>query len=259
MKRVAILGAGPSGLLAAHAAQTNGCEFTIFSKKRYSQLFGSQYLHEPISGITTLPERVSYVLNGDPEEYRRKVYGADWDGNVSPEDLEQDHWAWNIREAYADLYARYIDYIDDVEFHNISQTILECGLNRFDVVLSTVPRTIWREPGDQFLGSKVWAIGDAPSQGQYVPFRPAEDFMVLCDGTSDVSWYRLSRVFGFTTIEWPYGTKPPVEGIQEVIKPLSCKTKSAQDFVHLGRYGKWEKGVLSTDAYNEALVATANA
>lgn len=257
-KRVAILGCGPAGLLAAHAARQNGCDFRIFSKKRPSHLFGAQYLHAPITGVTTHPEVVRYALEGSPEEYRQKVYGDEWDGTISAEDLEADHHAWDIRAAYRELWDMYNSLIFDTDFYGgeqqVDNMIKGAGV---DLVISSVPRTVWKRPGDKFEQAKIWAIGDAPDLGQFVPFSPTEDNMVLCNGMSDISWYRTSKVFGFSTVEYPWGKKPPIEGIQEVIKPLRCSAKGGADFMHVGRYGKWEKGVLTTDAFDDALKATA--
>lgn len=259
-KKVAILGCGPSGLLAAHAAQINRCDFEIFSKKRPSELYGSQYLHEPISGITGLPEAVSYRLEGTPEGYRRKVYGDDWDGTVSPEDLEWEHWAWDIRSAYDELWRRYQDEVVDLQITgSMIQLNADIGLERFDVVISTLPRKVWAVPGDKFESAKVYAIGDAPERDQEVPFKPAQNNTILCDGTEDVGWYRASRVFDYATIEWPLSAKPPVPGLSVVEKPLRYigADNPANEITHLGRYGKWEKGVLTTDAFNDALKVTA--
>lgn len=259
-KKIAILGCGPAGLLAAHAAQINQCSFDIFSKRRPSHLFGSQYLHEPITGVTGTPERVRYSLVGTPEEYRRKVYGPEWDGTVSPEDLEEEHWAWDIRQAYTELWRRYSDEIHHLEFGN-NMSLLDRAINfdNYDMILSTVPRKVWAQPGDAFRGTEVWAVGDAPELGQTAPFTVQEDFTIICDGTPDVGWYRLSKVFGYTTIEWPGNRRPPIPGIAKVTKPLSFHMAPgpSDQFIHLGRYGKWEKGVLTTDAFNEALKATA--
>lgn len=255
VKRVAILGCGPSGLLAAHAAQINGCDFTIYSKKRPSRLFGSQYLHKPIVGITGVPAKVSYHLVGNPMDYRKKVYGDSWDGFISPEELDTDHEAWDIRSAYDELWRRYSMYIHDKALH--WDTVNWEHWAKYDMVISTVPRKLWANPGDKFLSAKVWALGDAPDLGQMVPFRPAEDNVVICDGTEDIGWYRLSKVFDHCTVEWPDGHKPPIEGIVQVEKPLSHNSLAAPDFVHIGRYGAWQKGVLTTDAFDEALKVTA--
>lgn len=75
----------------------------------------------------------------------------------------------------------------------------------------------------------------------------------MCDGTALVGWYRLSQVFGYATIEWPGDKKPPVGNVAPVLKPLGHNSEQASDFIHLGRYGKWQKGVLTTDAFNEAM------
>lgn len=255
-KSVAILGCGPSGLMVAHAAAMNGWNFRIYSKKRKSRLFGAQYLHQPIPGMTEGPAAVvQYHLEGTPEEYRRKVYGDAWDGSVSPEDLTETHYAWDIRSTYDRMYAAYEDEIIDVEID--PKFALHTSLTGFnavghDLVISTVPRKLWAGPGDQFLSQKVWAIGDAPELGQETPFRPADN-TVLCDGTKDVGWYRASNIFGYCTIEWPERTRPPLDGVSLVEKPLTHNSTAASDFIHLGRYGAWEKGVLTTDVFDQAM------
>jgi hypothetical protein len=252
-KRCAILGCGPSGLMVAHAAAMSGWDFRIYSKKRKSRLFGAQYLHEPIPGMTDgSAALVEYHLEGTPEEYRRKVYGDAWDGTVSPEDLAESHYAWDIRATYDKMYAAYEDEIVDCKITKEWQLPRPGGRINADIVISTVPRTIWAEPGDQFLSQKVWAIGDAPELGQETPFRPADN-TVLCDGTKDVGWYRASNIFGHCTIEWPERTRPSLEGVSLVEKPLTHNSTAASDFIHLGRYGAWQKGVLTTDVFNMAM------
>ena len=254
MKSVAILGCGPAGLLVAHAAVLRGWDFQIYSRKRKSELFGAQYLHAPIPGMTPnaeFPGSVRYLMTGTPEQYRAKVYGADWDGNVSPEDYQIDHYAWNIRTTYDKLWNLYFQEIEE-KFFKYGK--LDSWIKRrHDLVISTVPRTLWREPGDVFESQKVWAMGDAPERGQQCPFSPAQDFTVLCDGTNDVGWYRVSKVFGYTTIEWPYNRKPDGLPVSLVEKPLRHNSTAASDIVHLGRYGAWEKGVLTTDVFDQAM------
>jgi len=257
--KVAILGCGPAGLLAAHAVQANGCDFTIFSRKVKSQLYGSQYLHQPIPGITGVSERVKYDLVGTPEQYRAKVYGDNWDGTVSPEDYQSDHDAWDIRAAYSLLWRKYNQQIHNLHIDNLRQVRTDAKLDKFDMVLSTVPRRLFGAPTDKFEFTKIWALGDAPEEGIFAPFSPEEDNLVICDGTKVISWYRISKVFGYTTIEWPGTIKPPIEGVQTVAKPLKCNMHQNSGFQYLGRYGKWEKGVLSTDAYYEALALTSKA
>lgn len=257
-KSVAILGCGPAGLLVAHAAAINGWNFRIYSKKRKSMLFGAQYLHEAIPGMSDEQDfaRVHYHLEGTPEEYRKKIYGPSWDGTVSPEDLDQDHYAWDIRSCYDRLWDAYCDEIVDTEITphwaaSMNSSPYWTGGPHPDQVVSTVPRKIWAEPGDVFASTKVWAYGDAPEWGQRAPFRP-DSFTVICDGTDSVGWYRASNIFDHCTIEWPEYRKPPIRA-QIVEKPLYTDSTAASDFHHLGRYGAWRKGILTTDAFHDAM------
>lgn len=259
-KSVAILGCGPAGLMVAHAAEIMGWDFRIYSKKQKSKLYGAQYLHKPIPKLDCgSAMTVAYKLNGSPRSYRFKVYGPEWDGTVSPEDYSESHFAWDIRRAYDELWDQYSEQITPWEMTE-SGAKSATALNMFktyrnvDLVISTIPRTIWAEPDDVFESQKVWALGDTEDARVHL-YRP-EPFTVVCDGTHQNEWYRVSNIFGFCTMEWPYincFAPPPAIGASIVNKPLKHNSKAASDFIHLGRFGKWEKGVLSTDAFYDAM------
>lgn len=273
--KVAILGCGPTGLASAHACAMSGVDFHIFSKKRKSFLFGSQYLHERIPGISdqAIGTPIKYVTVGSPEEYRFKVHGAAWDGVVSPDDFQPHDKGWDIRQAYDALWRNYGREVQDynipkppigsqtsVGHVNYDHALAELQLNMYDLVISTVPRTFWALRGDKFVSSKGWAIGDAPEHGKFAPFTTEMDNMIVCNGSEGVAWTRLSRVFDYTTIEWPEGKRPPLEEVSEIIKPLRFEAgplRAPENWMFVGRYGKWNKGELVTDAYNEVLYTLA--
>jgi hypothetical protein len=266
-KSVAILGCGPAGLLVAHAAEISGWNFRIYSKKQKSKLYGAQYLHQAIPQLDCGPPTlVRYALRGTPEEYRRKVYGAEWDGTVSPEDFLEEHYVWDIRYTYDGIWDRYQDEIESWDFIGKEQYNNYYLTYKHDLVISTVPRKIWAEPGDVFESTKVWALGDTEDERVRM-FRPPED-MVFCDGTDEHTWYRVSNIFGYCTMEWPYDPlhkinsrltlKPPMRGTSVVEKPLRHNSKAAADFVHVGRYGAWQKGILTTDAFFESMKVLAS-
>lgn len=254
MKSVGILGCGPAGMMVAHAALMSGWDFHIYSKKRKSQLFGAQYLHQPIPDLPHPgPKRVSYRLNGTPEEYRRKVYGDAWDGTVSPEDYLEEHYAWDLRHAYDEMWWRYGDCISDVNFHEDWHTDWrnDVPLDAHDLVISTVPRTVWDSDPNHFEYQRIWAIGDGDHERVHL-HRP-HPFSVVCDGGFDNSWYRVSNIYGYCTMEWPYTAGSPANGASIVRKPLRHTSTAASDFIHMGRYGAWQKGVLTHDVYFEAM------
>lgn len=287
-KSVAILGCGPAGLMSAHAAALSGWDFRVYSRmysrNAQSKLFGAQYLHAHIPELDCGEAAlVEYRLNGTPEDYRRKVYGDDWDGTVSPEDFLESHNAWDLRLAYQHLWDKYVGEIKHFEvFGNSPAALAYQILGEHDLVISTVPRKIWAKPGDVFESTKVWALGDTEMPRVEPVYRP-EPFSVICEASRRVSWYRVSNIYGYCTVEWPHDAgwysnepagyveyhdgyrdyakkilNPPLYGASVVEKPLRHNSTAASDFVHLGRYGKWEKGVLTSDAFYDAMKVLAN-
>lgn len=252
--RVLILGCGPAGLMAAHGAVKGGADSVqIISKKRKSELFGAQYLHAPIPEMPMGNHvRINYILEGDAQAYREKVYGRNWDGTVSPEDLTEPHSAWDIRAAYDWLWDQYGKYVVDMELSRAHTVSTDSA----DVVISTIPRPVLCTQEHVFKSADVWAAGDAPSRGIAIPY-VCEENTVICNGHRSPLWYRLSNVFGHKTIEWPmYGDlKPPVENVSLVHKPTSHNCDCNPGIVYAGRYGRWEKGILSHTAYTTALNA----
>lgn len=255
--RITVLGCGPAGLMAAHAVMMIGSEWgfepdlAIFSRKVKSPLYGAQYLHRPIPGINCgEPRLVEYMLRGNPEDYKRKVYGSFWDGTVSPEDLGQQHRAWDIRAAYDDLWDAYHRRINDVELDAGGVVILK--EQHSDVTINTIPRPAICYQGHAFSSTDITAAGDAPDLGITLAQSgyTCLDDTVICNGEESPSWYRMSRVFGHTTIEWPGKIdRVPINTAARVRKPLHHNCDCHDDIIHVGRYGEWSKGVLSHTAY----------
>lgn len=253
---ILILGCGPAGLMAAHAAAQWGHDIKIVSRKRKSEMFGAQYLHRDIFGIDAgKPKVIEYKLLGTTEGYRDKVYGKGYTGTVSPEELEETHTGWNIRRAYDELWDMYGQYVVDmvVEGKDLKWAGQLDDLHA-DLVISSLPAPaicVGKECG--FEGQNIWAIGDAPERGTFDPIHAAAENSVVCNGEPDVGWYRSANVFGRSTTEWPTRRKPPVEGVAQVVKPLKHNCTCFPGIMRVGRYGKWQKGVLSHSAYYEVM------
>lgn len=247
--KVLVLGCGPAGLVAAHAAAMLENDVVILSKARKSHMRGAQYLHEPIPGTPwSEPFRIEYTLVGTAEAYRRKVYGPNWDGTVSPEDLSSMHDAWDIRTTYDWLWDTYGSYVQEWD---ASPSNLFGAQVAFapDVIVSSVPAPLLCGEGHTFQSAKIWATDTALSQDK-------TDNRVICNGDAHPSWYRSSRIQGWEGTEWPGRIhKPPVVPMWEVVKPLKNNCSCWPDVVRVGRYGKWEKGVLSHEAWREVAKA----
>lgn len=265
--RVAVFGAGPAGLLIAHAARQMGAEYIkVYSEGNPSRLYGAQYLHQPIPGIPDLPFiRLSHQFKGTIEGYRAKVYGTEWDGVVSPEKYSGDSYAWDIRYAYDWLVKEYWDlYVEKATVNGWMLMGAHEGFwpmwrlkDRFDVIFSTIPRShLCVNPDHQFKSAEIFAIGDAPELGITSPIA-CQDKTLVCSGAREDSWYRVCRVFGHSTAEWSTNSrkKPPLTGVARVQKPLATTCTCWPEISYQGRYGKWQKGVLVHHAYRDAIQA----
>ena len=252
---VTILGCGPAGLMAAHGAVHAGANIKVLSKRRKSELFGAQYLHAPIPGATNdEPITVEYMLEGNVIDYKHKVYGQQWEGSVSPDDLPGKHLAWDIRETYDNLWDMYAHNIEDIDLTpGIVANLAHPGVGA-DIIISTIPRPALCSRGHTFGAQKIVAAGDAPARGIRIPYT-APPNTVLCNGLPAPSWYRLSNIFDHLTAEWSMASlrvAPPISSAAEVLKPLFHNCDCLPDIHHVGRYGEWKKGVLSHESYSVA-------
>jgi hypothetical protein len=264
-------------MFAAHALRQLNINFHIYSKHRRSEMFGAQYLHKPIDGLSEQPPvQVKYLLEGDADSYKEKVYAQELSRveSTSPQDLQGEHPAWDIREAYYKAYRRYSGQI--LQAPNLQPSdvrmILAGGL--YEAVISTVPAPVICEKGHNFNSVEILAAGDAPERGVVVPgcFDCPPD-TVICNGDPAELWYRQSNVFGQRTVEWPIEAswkrhldRPNhriVEGVEAAIvkKPIDkdCDCFAGEPLIRMGRYGKWQKGELAHQAYFDTIKLFASA
>lgn len=248
---VSILGCGPSGMFATHAAVQAGANVVIYSKPRKSLMRGAQYLHRPIPGLSGDSFTIDYRLAGDLDGYREKVYGLSLDVTVSPEILLGHHEAWDIREAYDAAWRLYSGMIlpwDAMEERD--REALGSIQQASDIMISTIPAYLLCEKDEHIFDSEiVWATDIVKPTN--IP--GGEDNVVICSGDSRDWWYRVSRIQGWENTEYPENKKPKSGNwkVWEVEKPIAATCSCHPSIIRQGRYGKWEKGVLSDAAYYE--------
>lgn len=261
-KKVAIFGCGPAGLFAAWAAVQAGAEVMIISKKRRSELYGAQYLHMPIPETKAERRVIEYRLLGTQENYRKRVYGDGYLGPTSVGNYIGPQEAWDIRATYNQLYDYFEDRIRSSHFTGLDgmkmrKILTSKAFEEFDFTFSTIPLpAICMKPMiHKFESQRIWAIGDAPARGQFCPVK-CDPEKIICNGLDispgEADWYRISNVFDHTTVEWPAWFYPrTTPEASEVRKPISTNCDCHPEVRMLGRYGRWQKGVLSHESYIE--------
>jgi hypothetical protein len=247
---VAILGCGPSGLLAAHACWLNDIPFVIFSRKRKSNLGGAQFSHIPIPGLYEEEDasKLTYHVEGDAETYQRKVYGSSDIPFVSFDNVVEGQvvQAWPLRDSYETLWDRFEDSIVDLD---ISPVRARSFGDPFDLTFSSLHlKTICL--GRMGSGINHW-FRDQPVRIANEAINPnIPDNSIWYDGTKDHSWYRQSRIFGVGSTEWGGSSPlPPVEDVRTVVKPIDTNCDCHPNLIRIGRFGAWKKGLLTSHAY----------
>lgn len=250
---VIVLGAGPAGLMAAHAATLCGQKVKIYSKKRKSFMRGAQYLHLPIPETPSKPFEIGYWLTGSAEGYRDKVYGPGSGVTVSPEYLVGTSTAWDIRSVYDHLWDTYSRHIMDFDIGPLgADQIMERHME--DTIVSTIPRVaLCTNPVHSFSMTSVFVTEEPPAG-----FGFSKNNRVVCSGEAEDPWYRTSRIQGWVNTEYPtrdtaeQSTKTGTK-IHQVSKPISTDCTCLSGIQFAGRYGAWTKGVLAHSAFYDTI------
>lgn len=249
--RIAVVGAGPSGLMAAWAAMQQGHSVDLFDKNHevVARSHGVFYLHDPCD-LPTLPrqEMITGVMGYyyqnmlDWSEIRRryaqKVYG-DPDQAVSIDS--------SVRTIYHAGVA--IQWLKELLTPRIFAEAISGYKGLLDL-LQTYHRVIVTAPARAFLG------GDFKSSTVWV--RHAEVGQVAERGfcfynVGEANWCRWSCSFGVMATE--YMTQVP--GSIQVRKVITADRKlfeaAPSEILWTGRYGAWDKSLLTHTTYRDVL------
>jgi len=237
---IAVLGCGPAGLIAVHAAEQLGHNVEILSVPQKSYIPGSQYLHEGIPGVTPhYPDyTVEYIRLGTRQGYANKVYGdperaCGWDAyrGLYP--------SWSVYNAYDTLWERYE--------HRITPMSVLAGdvpaiIDTYDIVITTIPQPKLCQDVEHWFDGVPYFI---------VPLDlPPEEHgreIVVYNGLPGDEWYRWSILGGRCSIE----STMPMEGAIEGRKAVSNNCDCWPETLRVGRWAKWQHGVLLHNVYHD--------
>lgn len=245
-KVVTVIGCGPAGLLAAHAAERMGAQVRVIGPAIPSKMSGALYLHGPIEGLTLpTPEcEVAFRKMGTAAGYAQKLYGdpdaaTSWDrfpdGSLHP--------AWNAQRVYELLWERWEGRLHT---RSIKAEDLPDLRKESDLVICTAPMpAMCLKPEEHAFRSRPIYITE---QQSWDSLRELESWVVY-DGTPGNMAARTSLLWGNLAVEYPF----PREGAVLASKPTghTCDCHTGPGWLACGRLGAWNKDVLLTDAYEE--------
>lgn len=271
--RIAVIGSGPAGLMCAWAARQAGYQVQIFTNQDSpTTQTGAQYLHGAIPGLTDsfTKSQINYWRRGNAGEYARKIYGPDFppdDTSWGKFGYEED--CWNLREVYWRLWQ---EFLPDMDLTNIGMDEVQRIAKFSKLVFSTMPLNKLVDPENRFPqmfeSQLVYCYPVAM-------VHPETGNIVVYDGTTMFSWYRSSVIFGSEWTEWPSSSQPLGDhhnAIEHDVVRVGAKYDSMKlwqalkpirhhwnlslllppNVLMAGRYGMWQKGVLTHDAYTRA-------
>lgn len=249
--KVAILGFGPAGLIAAHtlAQESRQMEIDIFgdTKQGKSPVGGAQYLHAPLDDRDEPDGEIDFVKLGEAEGYRHKIYPG-YETTTSWESYEGIVPAWSLRKVYDKLWDVWGSQIQHRVFDGMDLVAL-LDANSYDLVFSSIPLpAICMAPNSHGFPKVDIKI----SKGSPLDM----DNVVMYSGREEDLWYRTSRIFGEGWTE--FGILNSTDALRVVgmdhldhthpilhgVKPLGSDCICFPQVHRIGRFGNWDRKLL---------------
>ena len=240
--KIAILGGGMSGMLAAKALWDNGIQDFNILTNSFSEPKGYMYLHNNC-GMQLDGRTIKVNQLGEEEAYRKKL-GYDTSVDASwKSDLEEYYsYGYNPYQAYEFLLWHFKDKAVDSEIR--TQDIKRIK-GEYDYIISTIPLPILY-PDAQYYSSEIILE-------EFDTSKPYQKAYVYYDGIEQSDSIRFGIGFwGKGFAEYPVNQK--VDGAVRVIKPIiATNVPKDNQIVLAGRTGQWNKSVLAHNAYYQIL------
>jgi hypothetical protein len=252
--KVIVIGCGPAGLAAAHAASAFHCETVVYAPYAKTPQQGPLLLQRPIPGISTgHPDGTIWqrVIGGSILDYRYRLYG-DINIGINGDMLKGHYHAWNHGEAYDKMWNLYHHIIED---RLVQPTELKHMHEEADLVVSTAnASTMCRSDGRTHPFHAFVTAQVAITPIAMYPAQPSNT--IIFNGGDEYKWARSSRIFGSEVTEWSMPNAP--QNARVIQKPISTDCDCYPHVLRTGRFGAWKNEVWVDTAYWDTYTALAS-
>jgi siroheme synthase (precorrin-2 oxidase/ferrochelatase) len=254
--KVYVIGCGPAGLAAAHAAVGLDARVTVYAPKAKTPQRGPLLIQRPIPGINTdHPDGTIHqrVIGGSILDYRYKLYG-DINIGINGDMLRPEYHAWKHPETYDKLWDLYEHLIVP---RKVSQYELFQMQDDADLVVSTAnSNRLCRRAFPNGLHNFEFVQVAITPKAEY-PDQP--DNTIIFNAGSKHSWVRSSKVFGQEVTEWSVNDFPDGPDARVIKKPISTDCNCYPRVLRTGRFGAWKNEVWIDTAYYDTYGAIVSA
>lgn len=243
--KVIVIGCGPAGLAAAHAAVGLGADVEVIAPKKKTPQNGPLLMQRPIPGINVdHPDGTirQFVVGGTILDYRYKLYG-DINIGINGDQLMPKYHAWKHGETYDKLWRMYHTLIRD---RIVTATEMRHMHEVADLAISTAnaEQMCCNKDFTHTFTSVTVAITQRSSYlGQI-------NNTIVFNASPDVPWVRSSMVFGVQSTEWPI-TEAPGDA-RAIRKPIATNCDCYPHVLRTGRFGAFKNEVWIDTAYWDA-------
>lgn len=255
--KVAVLGCGPAGLVIADklSEHPNVKSVDIFSRPQKSVISGAQYMHANIGWFCGGPPdlEVEIIKSGSGRGYAHNVYN-DFDAKTSWVRFRPGTmFGWDMKLAYNQLWNVYGGDVIDLD---VTAGVIREMLGRYDKVFSTIPlRSICTQPHHHSFYAQKVAIIHGDGSSDLIKGVNDGDIMYYNGVPPELGgfrWYRFSQLNKYQS--WEYAEHywdgelqqlQPWHRVTVLEKPLMTNCDCYPGLIRMGRYGAWDKNVLT--------------
>lgn len=256
LTKVAVVGAGPSGMFAAWAAVQYGCDVKLFDRDPSiisagtshgvfglwdsCDLFLSQKQYVKCGAIGAKGLKADEVN----EAYALKVYQ---DSSITASIAK--YTSSEILECYnhAEAYQQILEIVGTERIFQYQVESLQDVLNLLDtyeVVINTLPAPL-------LFPQYVW-----PKKTAFIYHAnaPEDESFMIYNVNDHIPWYRCSAIFGKFSMEYaqkPDNGKKHIQVTKVLPPPVDPNDLVPKEIWCVGRFGGWNKEVITEDAYWE--------